>query len=71
MSGFLLLLLVYAVVFVIVVWPLHWMLHLFLRKDRYDLRFYRQPSYWRLYFWVFGTAMLITFSANILRGWFS
>lgn len=68
MSWFFTLLLFYAFTFVIVVWPLHWLLHTLTKKTTYDKRFYRQRSYWKLYFWVFGTAMLITFGLNILRG---
>jgi hypothetical protein len=40
----------------------------FTQDGEYDKRFYRQRSYWKLYFWIFGTAMLITFGLNILRG---
>lgn len=68
MSWFFALLLFYAFVFVIVVWPIHWMWHDFTQDGGYDKRFYRQRSYWKLYFWVFGTAMLITFGVNIMRG---
>lgn len=66
-SGFLLLLFFYAAIFIIVVWPIHWLLHILGKTGPYDKRFYRQISYWKLYFWVFGTAMLITFGLNILR----
>ncbi|MBL7945365.1 MAG: hypothetical protein JNN32_04830 [Flavobacteriales bacterium] len=68
MSWFFALLLFYAFVFVIVVWPIHWIWHEFTKGGGYDKRFYRQRSYWKLYFWVFGTAMLITFGLNIMRG---
>lgn len=68
MSWFFALLLFYAFVFVIVVWPIHWMWHNLTQDSEYDKRFYRQRSYWKLYFWVYGTAMLITFGLNILRG---
>lgn len=68
MMDFGLLLLLYALAFVVVVWPIHWLLHIVQQRGTYDKRFYRQPSYWRLYFWVFGTAMLLTFGLNILRG---
>lgn len=68
MIEFFALLVLYAAVFVIVVWPMHWLLHTWTKRSPYDRRFYRQPSYWKLYFWVFGTAMLITFGLNILRG---
>lgn len=68
LGGFFLLLLFYAAAFIIVVWPIHWMWHTFTQHGEYDKRFYRQRSYWKLYFWVFGTAMLITFVLNILRG---
>lgn len=63
----LLFLLSYAAVFLIVVWPLHAMWILFIRKERYDPRFHRQTSYWRLYFLVFGTALLIAFGLNLLH----
>ncbi|MGV3638537.1 MAG: hypothetical protein ACO1NQ_12935 [Flavobacteriales bacterium] len=68
MIEFFALLVLYALVFVIVVWPMHWLLYTWTKRSQYDRRFYRQPSYWKLYFWVFGTAMLITFGLNILRG---
>ncbi|HRF78776.1 MAG TPA: hypothetical protein PL070_01685 [Flavobacteriales bacterium] len=68
MSYFFALLFFYALAFVIVVWPLHWLLHTLTKKTTYDKRFYRQRSYWKLYFWVFGTAMLLTFGLTLLRG---
>ena len=67
MSAFFLLLLLYALLFVIVVWPIHWIWHMRTQDGEYDKRFYRQPSYWKLYFWIFGTAMLHTFGLNIVR----
>lgn len=51
------LLLLYALIFVFVVWPIHWMWHVRTRPGPYDRRFYRQASYWRLYAIVFGTAL--------------
>lgn len=67
MIPFFVLLFFYACAFVIVVWPIHWMWHTFTQDGEYDKRFYRQSSYWKLYFWVFGTAMLLTFGLNIVQ----
>lgn len=64
---FLLFLLIYASAFLIVVWPMHWLWHTFTRQGQYDKRFYRQKSFWKMYFWVFGTALLITMLVNILQ----
>lgn len=60
------LVLLYAVLFIIVVWPIHWLWHVFSREGPYDPRFYRQRSYWRLYVFVFGTALLTTLVVNLL-----
>jgi hypothetical protein len=49
--------LLYAVLFLIVVWPIHWMWHHLTQQGRYDRRFYGQWSYWRLYLVVYGTAI--------------
>lgn len=65
-AGFFALLAFYAVAFLIVVWPLHWLLQLRRGRGPYDLRFYRQASYWRLYFLVFGTAVLITMVIDLI-----
>lgn len=62
------LLLIYALLFVIVVWPIHWMWHSRTQDGPYDPRFYGQASFWRLYAWVFGGALAATFLFNILRG---
>ena len=64
---FLLLVFIYGLAFVIVVWPMHWLWHTFTRQGAYDKRFYRQRSFWKMYFWVLGTAMLITMLVNILQ----
>ena len=64
---FLVLLLFYAVAFVIVVWPMHWFWHSRTRQGPYDKRFYRQASFWRMYFCVFGTALLISLVLNLLH----
>jgi hypothetical protein len=70
MKWFLVLLLIYAFLFMIVVWPMHWMWHTFTRKGSYDPRFYRQRSYWRLYAFVFGTAVIIMWVVGYLwRRW--
>jgi hypothetical protein len=63
------LLLFYALAFLIVVWPMHWIWYARRHRAPYDLRFYRQASYWRLYFLVFGTALLITLGLDLLRSW--
>ncbi len=63
------LLLVYALLFLIVVWPIHWMWHVRTRPGPYDRRFYRQTSYWRLYALVFGTAVAAMLLITCLRGW--
>ena len=68
MTYFFALLVFYALAFTIVVWPIHWLLHTLTKKTPYDRLFYRQTSYWKLYFWVFGTALLLTFGLNIVRG---
>ncbi len=64
-----LLLLLYAFLFVIVVWPIHWMWHTFTQDGPYEQRFYRQRSFWRLYAFVFGTAVATMLVTNMLRGW--
>lgn len=64
----LLLLLIYAFLFVIVVWPIHWLWHSRTQEGSYDPRFYNQTSYWRIYAWVFGTAVAAAILMNILRG---
>ncbi|MBP6313008.1 MAG: hypothetical protein WAR83_11560 [Flavobacteriales bacterium] len=62
---FLLLLFTYGLAFVIVVWPMHWLWHTITQQGEYDKRFYRQATYWKMYFWVFGTALLITLLVNM------
>ena len=52
MTLFFALLAFYALIFTIVVWPIHWLLHTWSKKTPYDPRFYRQASYWKLYFWI-------------------
>lgn len=55
----------YALAFMIVVWPIHWLLQVRTKTTPYDKRFYRQASFWKLYFWVFGSALLITMLVNM------
>lgn len=65
---FLVLLAFYGFLFLIVVWPIHWMWHSRTQDGPYDPRFYRQASFWRLYALVFGTAVAAMMLANIVRG---
>ena len=62
---FLLLVFIYGLAFVIVVWPMHWLWHSLTQQGAYDKRFYQQRPYWKMYFWVFGTALLITMLVNM------
>jgi hypothetical protein len=62
------LLLIYAMLFLIVVWPIHWMWHMLSRSGPYDRRFYRQRSFWRIYALVFGTAVVAMLLVALLRG---
>lgn len=61
--------LAYALLFLIVVWPIHWMWHMRMRPGPYDRRFHLQRSYWRLYVVVFGTAVAAMLLITYLRGW--
>ncbi|MBL0127305.1 MAG: hypothetical protein IPP83_07550 [Flavobacteriales bacterium] len=63
----LVLLFLYAFLFVIVVWPIHWIWHSRTQQGPYDPRFYSQPSFWRIYAWVFGCALIASLLANILQ----
>ena len=65
---FLILLLLYAVLFMIVAWPIHWIWHSRTQDGPYDPRFYNQPSFWRIYAIVFGGALIATILSNFLRG---
>ncbi len=62
------LLLFYGVIFIIVVWPIHWLWHTLTQDGRYDQRFYRQRSFWRLYAFVFGTAVITMVAVSMWRG---
>ena len=62
---FLLLVFIYGLAFVIVVWPMHWLWPSLTQQGADDKRFYQQRSYWKMYFWVFGTALLITMLVNM------
>lgn len=66
--GWILLLVFYAVAFLIVTWPIHWLMQVRKRGVPSDLRFHRQRAFWRLYFVVFGTAVLLTVGVLLIRG---
>lgn len=64
-----LLLAIYAIAFMIVAWPIHWIWYSRTQKGPYDQQFYNYASYWRVYAIVFGGAIVLTVLVNILRAW--